>query len=309
MAYTRGDQKNIIVGAAALFVHAPGPVDDPAESTVFPAFVNQQSYKDTLSATGNEAWRNVGYTQNGMTITITPDFGEVEVDQLLDSAKIYKQGMQVELSTTFAEATLENLLYAIAASPNDLNADADGPLAAPDLKTGLADSYSGVRHDDANDSYHGGDRDGTGTTSTTGPDRAGVSLASPVVDPVVGTGPGAQYAPTLSDGLDVLDISSGKLGECPVERALCAIGPGTGDCAESEAIERIYVAFRALSMDAVTVSVTRDAASTFDVNFRLLPANDGRYGRIIDRTYLTATGVTTAGVQAAAPVRSMNKED
>ncbi|MEL0016735.1 MAG: hypothetical protein VW715_16080 [Rhodospirillales bacterium] len=309
MAYTRGDQKNIIVGAAALFIHADGPVDEPATSTVFPAFVPQQSYKDTLSASGNEVWRNVGYTQNGMTITITPDFGEVEVDQLLDSAKIYKQGMQVELATTFAEATLENLLYAIAASPNDLNADPEeGPLADPDLKTKLADSYSGIRHDDANDNYHGGKRDGTGTKSITGPERSGVSLASPVVDPVVSTGPGAQFEGTLSDGMDVLDISSGNLGECPVERALCAIGPGTGDCDESEAVERIYVAFRALSMDAVTVSVTRDAASTFDVNFRLLPANDGRYGRIIDRTYQTLGGPATAGI-SAAPVRSMNKED
>ena len=64
----------------------------------------------------------MGFTQNGMTLTITPDFGEVEVDQLLDSAKIFKQGMEVMLNTTFAEATLENLLYAIAASTNNLNA-------------------------------------------------------------------------------------------------------------------------------------------------------------------------------------------
>ena len=74
-----------------------------------------------------------------MELTITPDFGEVEVDQLLDAAKIYKQGMQVTLSTTFAEATLENLLFAIAASPGDLN----GGLAA--LENGLPDSYSGIR--------------------------------------------------------------------------------------------------------------------------------------------------------------------
>ena len=70
---------------------------------------------------------------------------------------------------------------------------------------------------------------------------------------------------------------------------LCAVGPGTGDCAAGSEIERVYAAFRALSMDAVTVSVSRDSASTFDVNFRLLPANNGSYGRIIDRTYV-ATG-------------------
>ena len=42
-------------------------------------------------------------------------------------------------------------------------------------------------------------------------------------------------------------------------------------------------------MDAVTISVSRDAASVFDVTFRLLPANNGSYGRIIDRTYSTST--------------------
>ena len=124
MAYTRGDSKNIIVGAAALFVYAEGPVTDPGVGAAFPAFAAATSYKDTLS--DDVAWTNVGFTQNGMELTITPDFGEVEVDQLLDSAKIFKQGMQVMLSTTFAEATLENLLYAIAASPSDLN----GGLAA-----------------------------------------------------------------------------------------------------------------------------------------------------------------------------------
>ena len=93
--------------------------------------------------------------------------------------------------------------------------------------------------------------------------------------------------------MDMLEITAGELGECPVERALCAIGPGTGACEVGDEIERIYVAFRALSMDAVTVSVSRDSASTFDANFRLLPANNGSYGRIIDRTF-----------QASGPVRS-----
>jgi len=289
MAYNRGDSKNIIVGAASLFIHAPGPITDPESSVAMPAFANAESYRETLSASGNEAWRNVGFTQNGMTLTITPDFGEVEVDQLLDSAKIFKQGMEVMLNTTFAEATLENLLYAIAASTNNLN----GGLDADDTKTTLPDSYSGVRLDSTNDNYHGGTRDGSGTAASDGPERKGVNVASGTADPEGAmTGPGAQYPPAaaLSDGLDVLEITAGELGECPVERALCAVGPGTGACEVGDEIERIYVAFRALSMDAVTVSVSRDAASTFDANFRLLPANNGSYGRIIDRTY-SVTGV------------------
>ena len=281
MAYSRGDSKNIIVGAASLFIHAPGPITDPDGSNM-PDFVDAESYRETLSATNNEAWRNVGFTQNGMTLTITPDFGEVEVDQLLDSAKIFKQGMEVMLNTTFAEATLENLLYAIAASTNNLNAG----LTGPDDATGLPDTYSGVRFDSTNDNYHGGQRDGTDAAN----DRDGIVMTSGDTPPesiTAGTTGGAQYdaGTSTANGMDVLEITAGELGECPVERALCAVGPGTGMCEVGDEVERIYVAFRALSMDAVTVSVSRDAASTFDANFRLLPANNGSYGRIIDRTY------------------------
>ena len=272
-SYKRGDSKNIIVGAAALFVHSSGPLPDPATADM-PAFANE-SYKDTLMSTGGEKWRNVGYTQNGMEITITPDFGEVEVDQLLDSAKIFKQGMEVMLNTTFAEATLENLLYAIAASPEDLNYG----LTARDEDTGLPDTYSGVRDDSLNNGQH----DSTGVGAT------GISASTEGESLVAAT---AGYVSGVTDGLDMLEINAGNLGECPIERALCAVGPGTGDCEVGSEIERIYVAFRALSMDAVTVSVSRDAASTFDANFRLLPANNGSYGRIIDRTY-SITGVPT----------------
>ena len=294
MAYNRGDSKNIIVGAASLFIHAPGPITEPGDGEM-PTFAQGESYRDTLSTAGNEAWRNVGYTQNGMTLTITPDFGEVEVDQLLDSAKIFKQGMEVMLNTTFAEATLENLMYAIAAASSNLN----GGLAAPDSVTTLPDSYSGIRTDFVNDYYHGGLRDGTGTN-----ERKGVAVADGAADPTIGAAQGAQYPPgTPADGMDMLEIASGELGECPVERALCAVGPGTGICEIGEDVERIYVAFRALSMDAVTVSVSRDAASTFDANFRLLPANNGSYGRIIDRTFQVGT---TRFVQ---PASAFDKKD
>lgn len=279
MAYTRGDSKNIIVGAAAMFVYAEGPVTEPGTDAAFPAFVAATSYKDTLQE--DASWTNVGYTQNGMELTITPDFGEVEVDQLLDSAKIFKQGMQVMLSTTFAEATLENLLYAIAASPSDLNGGAAAVVG------GLPDSYSGIR-------------------ANPDPTAPGVVVAGAEA-PVSGVNT-AHFLNGTQDALDILEVTAGNLGECPIERAVCAVGPGTGDCAEGSVIERVYAAFRALSMDAVTVSVSRDSASTFDVNFRLLPANNGSYGRIIDRTF-AASGPAVEVVLAQQKVTAPAKAD
>jgi hypothetical protein len=209
MAYTRGTSNNIIVGAAALFTYDLGNLTDAD----LPAYQVANSYRETLS---NDAdFRNVGYTMNGLELQFQPDFGEVQVDQVLDVAKLYKQGMQVNLNTTFAEATLENLLFALAGSETNLS-EADG----------------------------------------------------------VGIGAGSFE----------LNLSAGELGECPVERGLVAVGPGTGDCAAGSSIERVYVAYRALSIENVTVSAKRDEASMFEVSFRLLPNDDASYGKIVDRT-------------------------
>jgi hypothetical protein len=203
MAYTRGSSNNIIVGAAALFTHEAGVLTEAA----LPAYAEDVSYKTTLS---NDAdFRNVGYTMNGLEIEFQPDFGEVAVDQVLDVAKLFKQGMQVNLNTTFAESTLENLLFALAGKDSDLNTVSGNPT---------------------------------------------------------------------------LNLSAGDIGECPVERGLVAVGPGTGECAASDELERVYVAFRALSIESVTVSAKRDEATMFEVSFRLLPNDDASYGKIVDRT-------------------------
>ena len=208
MAYTRGTSANIIVGAAALFTFEAGEMTDAD----LPNAVDAQGYKETLS--GDADFRNVGYTSNGLELQFQPDFGEVSVDQVLDVAKLYKQGMQVNLNTAFAEATLENLLVAIARPTSDASVPSTGPFT----------------------------------------------------------------------GEDVLNLSAGELGECPVERGLVAVGPGTGDCEAGSAIERIYVAYRALSIESVTVSAKRDEATMFEVSFRLLPNDSGSYGKIVDRT-------------------------
>jgi hypothetical protein len=212
MAYTRGSSANIIVGAAALFTYEDGVLTDGDLEDLNLASLNaDKSAREALSS--NASFRNVGYTMNGLELQFQPDFGEVQVDQVLDVAKLYKQGMQVNLNTAFAESTLENLLFAIAASESDLS---------------------------------------------------------------VGTGAFA--------GQDVLDLSAGDIGECPVERGLVAVGPGTGDCEIGSSIERIYVAYRALSIESVTVSAKRDEATMFEVSFRLLPNDNGSYGKIVDRT-------------------------
>ena len=105
--YSRGTSSNIIVGAAALFV-----CDTTLTPSTLTAHEATKSFRDTL--TNDADYTNVGYTMNGLELQFQPDFGEVQVDQILDVAKLYKQGIQVNLATAFAEATLENLLLDLA---------------------------------------------------------------------------------------------------------------------------------------------------------------------------------------------------
>ena len=217
MAYSRGSSNNIIVGAAALFTYNDGALAQTIGTVggPLPAFEALTSYKDTLADEVNaNAFTNVGYTSNGIELTFRPSFGEVQVDQVLDVARLFKDGMQVSLATSFAEATLENLLVAVAANVNDLD----------ELST------------------------------------------------ATGIGTGSQS----------FDINSGELGDVPLERGIVAVGPGTGDPSVDK--ERIYIGYRALSIENVVASAKRDAASMFDVTFRMLPLDDGMYGKIVDRT-------------------------
>ena len=216
MAYSRGSSSNIIVGAAALFTHDAGPIGydsdgkitDAQAATDLPAFTaSATSYKDTLSTSpANADYTNIGYTSNGLELAFQPDFGDVAVDQLLDVARLFKQGMTVNLNTAFAEATLENLLVAIADNQQ----------------------------------------------------------------------------PVTADGATSIKMSAGDIGDVPLERGLVAVGPGSGSSLEPK--ERIYVAYRALSIENVTVSAKRDEASMFEVSFRLLPNDDASYGKIVDRS-------------------------
>src|SRR5690606_33452752 len=113
------NKRNIIVGAASVFI-------GPAGIGAAPAVSGATSYRQTVEAASD--WRNVGYTQDGLEISTDPSYGEVEVDQLLDAAVIFKDGMGLSISTTFAEATLENLLVAWGQAAGTLTSSANSSV-------------------------------------------------------------------------------------------------------------------------------------------------------------------------------------
>jgi hypothetical protein len=108
--------KNIIVGAAELFVSSDEDTARPATTTAIITgstasggfLASGQSARTGLLATGSK-YRQVGYTNAGLEISYEPNYGEVMVDQLLDAARLFKQTLKVMLKTELVEATLDNL--------------------------------------------------------------------------------------------------------------------------------------------------------------------------------------------------------
>ncbi len=118
--------KNILVGASPLYIsNSDSTVSGYVENTEpgvartgtsakdgVPAFASTASYRTTLDAaqsTTNNAFRNVGFTNNGLQITYNPTYDSVTVDQLLDTAKLFKSAMEVMIATEMSEGTLENI--------------------------------------------------------------------------------------------------------------------------------------------------------------------------------------------------------
>lgn len=229
MAYSH---KNVIVGAAAMYISEkdstspsgwwPTETNGVASGPVgpqLPAFVaNTKAEKafDTEAAkpAASRLWRSAGYTTDGIEVSYEPDYGEVTVDQALDSVKMFKQGMRVSVNTTLSEATLENLLVSW-----------------------------------------------------------------------------GQQNSTLGASGSELKISSGELGDDPVERGLAFVGPaprGPVSGGVSEKRERVYHLRRALQVESSAHSLSRSDATTFPVSFRCMPdswpgASGEDYGKIIQR--------------------------
>ena len=108
MAQNTGNAKNILVGASPLFlsnidITTSGYVEnaEPGAAGDY-AFESGISFTKTLNdidqVAGDFGYRNVGYTNNGLQVTYNPSYGSVTVDQLLDSAKLFKETMEVMIA-------------------------------------------------------------------------------------------------------------------------------------------------------------------------------------------------------------------
>lgn len=104
--------KNILVGASPLYLSTKDSTNAAYEENMLEtgtiAFTKGAKASVALEASSDV--RNVGYTNNGLQITYNPTYDSVTVDQLLDTAKLFKSAMEVMIATELAEGTLENVL-------------------------------------------------------------------------------------------------------------------------------------------------------------------------------------------------------
>ena len=146
MAQSVGNAKNILVGASPLFLsnidindadyvsNAEAGVKYPptavAPAIRVPAFATGESYTKTLNdidqVAGDFGYRNVGFTNNGLQITYNPTYDSVTVDQLLDTAKLFKSAMEVMIATEMSEGTLENIAAVFGQAASTLSTTGTG---------------------------------------------------------------------------------------------------------------------------------------------------------------------------------------
>jgi hypothetical protein len=110
-----GAVKNILVGVGRLYISNPLDPDTlvPTASTgTDPAGWGNSSPTSGTYPNFTYNWRDIGFTMEGVEVTLEPDMVDITVDQLGDAAKIVEQSTKIMVKTTLAESTLTNLALA-----------------------------------------------------------------------------------------------------------------------------------------------------------------------------------------------------
>ena len=263
--------KNVIVGAASLFVSVGNSSNNTGRPTTYQSDLTTLLPTNTSARSGllNPAngYREVGYTNTGLEVSYEPTYGEVMVDQLLDAARIFKQTLKVLLKTELTEATLENLQFSWGQMDSYYVANSTGSVV----------NVPAILNNDSNVNST------PDTPAATLNIAAGALGDAPVERVLIAVG----QAPAQIGTSKAFNDPASNGGATPV------VSVGTGSVTTvARQKERVYVARRVVSIDTTMHALKRDAATVFPVNFRCLPDSDpayagAEYGVVIDRVYGT----------------------
>ena len=130
--------ENIIQGAAHLWI---APRVKTGGTTVEVPTISTGSAETAFESAAD--WKDVGFTSDGVEVEFAPEFVDVEVDQLLDAAAIFKTKQSVTVKTTMTEATLENMMFVWGLKDEALNTTGDDTELSID--GGSLNSFPGER--------------------------------------------------------------------------------------------------------------------------------------------------------------------
>jgi hypothetical protein len=134
--------RNIIVGAASIFISVAEGNDGSAPGAPLGLTAGINARTDYLAS---NLWRDVGFTNDGLELSYEPTFNDIVVDQSLDAAVIFKSAMKVTLKTSFAEATLENLVVVYGQRAQTLTGATSTNNAVLDYQGGALGEYPNER--------------------------------------------------------------------------------------------------------------------------------------------------------------------
>lgn len=285
-----GNAKNIIVGAAQVFVSYGTGNNRPnlTDTGVFPFAVNPAgnttavatgagtSTGKFLSTTASTYWRDLGFTSTGIEVSYEPGYSDVVVDQLLDAARLFQQSLKVTIKTELDEGAFENLNFVWGQQEVIYNAGS----AFATVNTAQTASSSNV-------------------TASAAVSTLNIAAGALGITPVerslvfVGNAPGTfgtrfDAPQSGSSGSATVNGSNGN----PTAQSGSTVANYT-DVSSLRSKERVYVARRIIQEQTTAHALKRDAATVFPVSFRALPEADpnrnyaaaSEYGFIIDRVY------------------------
>ena len=116
---------NIIAGPAELY-RAPFGSTEPLDTAVASPIAGD--------------FDSLGGTDDGVTVNASHEWFNKRMDQVIDSPGAMKTGRTITVATNLVEGTLENLLLALAQSPDTITSGGTGPTAfrGVDLESGAS---------------------------------------------------------------------------------------------------------------------------------------------------------------------------
>lgn len=117
-------------------------------ATVYRADFGTAEPADTLTALASApgaGWVDVGFTKDGVNLTIEQEYSEMEVDQIVEvpESRLVKRLVKVE--TAFAEGTLDNLKFTLNGGTHTVGTSPAASVFVPeDANSATQPTYSAV---------------------------------------------------------------------------------------------------------------------------------------------------------------------